>query len=363
MSAPPPRRVLMTLDAVGGVWRYALDAAAELRAGGVEVVLAGFGPRPVPEQAAEAAELVWIDRPLDWMADDERDLADTAEALARLVRDSGADLVHLNLPSQAAGLAVDVPVVVVAHSCVATWWAAIRGGELPETWRWQRRLTGAGLRRADAIVAPSQSHAAAIEACYGPLSPIHVVPNATRPALCRGKAPIVAAAARWWDEGKGGPLLDEVAARTAWPVVAAGATEGPNGAAFAFAHARALGPLSGDEARTLLAGAAIVVSPSRYEPFGLVALEAAAAGAALVLADIPTYRELWNGAALFADPRDPDAFATAIDALVADPPRRALLGEAAAARAAAFSPARQIERLLAAYAAATAAAPQRVAAE
>ena len=36
-----------------------------------------------------------------------------------------------------------------------------------------------------------------------------------------------------------------------------------------------------------------------YEPFGLAVLEAAQAGCALVLSDIPTFRELWDGAALF----------------------------------------------------------------
>ncbi|MER8608904.1 glycosyltransferase family 1 protein, partial [Mesorhizobium sp. M1233] len=32
--SPRPRRILMTVDAVGGVWRYALDLARQLVAGG-----------------------------------------------------------------------------------------------------------------------------------------------------------------------------------------------------------------------------------------------------------------------------------------------------------------------------------------
>ena len=39
-----------------------------------------------------------------------------------------------------------------------------------------------------------------------------------------------------------------------------------------------------------------------YEPFGLAVLEAAQAGCALVLSDIPTFRELWDGAAMFVPP-------------------------------------------------------------
>ena len=53
-----------------------------------------------------------------------------------------------------------------------------------------------------------------------------------------------------------------------------------------------------------MARAAIFVSSSVYEPFGLAVLEAAGSGAALVLSDIPTFRELWDEAALFAPPGD-----------------------------------------------------------
>jgi len=48
-----------------------------------------------------------------------------------------------------------------------------------------------------------------------------------------------------------------------------------------------------------LAEASVFASPARYEPFGLTVLEAALSGCALVLADIATFRELWDDAALF----------------------------------------------------------------
>ena len=41
-----PRCVLMTADAVGGVWTYALDLARGLSAQGVQVSLALLGPEP-----------------------------------------------------------------------------------------------------------------------------------------------------------------------------------------------------------------------------------------------------------------------------------------------------------------------------
>ncbi|TKB27883.1 MAG: glycosyltransferase family 4 protein, partial [Mesorhizobium sp.] len=69
-----PRRILMTTDSVGGVWRYSLDLARELTARGDSVVLAGLGPRPSREQAQEAqsfATLAWLETPPDWMTRNE----------------------------------------------------------------------------------------------------------------------------------------------------------------------------------------------------------------------------------------------------------------------------------------------------
>src|SRR6476469_10848572 len=63
------RRVLITLDAVGGVWRYAMDVAHGLQARDVDCLLIGFGPEPDAAQRAELGreELVWTHEPLDWM--------------------------------------------------------------------------------------------------------------------------------------------------------------------------------------------------------------------------------------------------------------------------------------------------------
>ena len=46
------RRVLMTADAVGGVWDYALQLAEGLGTCGVEVTLATMGPLPRDDQRA-----------------------------------------------------------------------------------------------------------------------------------------------------------------------------------------------------------------------------------------------------------------------------------------------------------------------
>lgn len=359
LTPSPPGRVLMTVDAVGGVWRYGVDAARGLAARGIDVLLAGLGPPPSDVQRAEldaipGAELVWLEETLDWLVDEEQALDDLPAKLQALVCEASIDLVQLNAPTQAAGVSLPVPVVVMSHSCVVTWWQAVRAGELPPTWTWQRERNRRGLLAADLVVAPSRSHAAALARAYGAIPDTVVVPNTTRPvAGAPARRPEVFAAARWWDPGKNAAGLDAAAALCRWPVVMAGATRGPNGEAAEIRNARAIGELSGAETRARLGAASIVACPSLYEPFGLVALEAASSGAALVLADIATFRELWSGAALFADPLDPAAFAAALDRLSQDGAERRRLGEAARARAATFGPDRQIDGLVAAYRAAT----------
>lgn len=351
--SPPPARVLMTLDAVGGVWRYAMTLAAGLAAHDSSVLFVGLGPRPSAAQRAEAeklGELVWLDLPLDWLAGDASELEPIPAALDRLAESRDVDLLHLNLPSQAAGLSGGRPKVVVSHSCVVSWFRAVRQSDVPDDWRWQYQLNREGLLRADAVLVPSRSHGEALAACYGPLGRMVVAYNGAHAATTSsGKRALVAAAARWWDDGKNGATLDVAAGRSDWPVLMAGATTGPNGATLALDHAHALGELPNARLRALLAQAAIVASPSVYEPFGLVALEAAQAGAALVLADIPTYRELWSDAAVFVPARDPAAWAEAINTLAADRPLREALAAEAGWRAQSYTPEAQLAGVLEAY--------------
>ena len=350
-----PRRILMTVDAVGGVWRYAMGLAAALNEAGVETVFAGLGPPPSARQRAEARQighLLWLDLPLDWMVEDEGALDSIPEVLGRLAEAHDVDLVHLNLPSQACGLDLPVPVVVVSHSCVPSWFRAVRGGDVPANWAWQKTRNALGLAGADLVLVPSRSHGAAIEACYGPLGRMQVVANATSPRPATPKSGLILAAGRWWDEGKNGAVIDAAAAGVDWPVLMAGPSDGPNGQHFAIRNARAPGSVAASRMAQLTARAAIVASPSIYEPFGLVALEGAAAGAALVLADIPTYRELWDGAAVFVPPRDPTAWSAALNALIHDEARRRNLGRAARERAGRFTFTGQRDAILSAYAAA-----------
>jgi glycosyltransferase involved in cell wall biosynthesis len=345
-------RVLITLDAVGGVWRYAIDVARGLEAFGVECLLVGFGPEPGAAQRAACgrSELVWTHEPLDWMVAD-GDLLDRGTKLvADLAQEWNADILHLNLPSQAAGLPDGCPVVVASHSCVPTWWRAVQGTDLPNGWVWQIERNRAGFQRADAIIAPSKSHAAALEGVYGGLPLLHKIHNATgvEPAD-EPKEPVVLSVGRWWDSGKNGVVLDEAAAAMPWPVVLAGPLNGPSGQQVDFRNVQTTGALPHTDILGLMRRSAVFAAPSRYEPFGLAVVEAAICGAALVLADIPTFRELWDGAALFVSPDDSSGWARAVSELAEDGVLRGWLSAEARARARNFTLSRQAAQLHALY--------------
>jgi glycosyltransferase involved in cell wall biosynthesis len=97
-----------------------------------------------------------------------------------------------------------------------------------------------------------------------------------------------------------------------------------------------------------LTRAAIVVVPSRWnEPFGLVALEAIACGAPLIVSPRGGLPEVAGDAAVYVDPDDPAAIAAAILALAADPARRSVLSEAGRERARMFDTPVAVARLAA----------------
>ncbi|MFT8244348.1 glycosyltransferase family 4 protein [Roseomonas sp. BN140053] len=337
-----PLRLFMTADAVGGVWPYALDLARGLAAEGVRTTLAVLGPTPAADQLAEAAAVPGLstlhtDLPLDWLAADADTVERTGEALAELVRADGADLLHLNSPAHAAAARFPVPVVGVAHSCVATWWDAVKSGPLPEDFRWRTDLTGRGYRAVGALVVPSAAFAADTARVYSLPEPPIAMHNGRREvtatAISGAPESFALTAGRLWDEGKGIAALDRAAGRLRIPVLAAGAVSGPNGAAISLQHIRPLGRMPERELSGWMAAAPVFVSTALYEPFGFAVLEAVRAGAALVLSDIPSFRELWDGAAEFVPPHDDAAIAAAIQRLCDDPAHRARLQSAARQRA------------------------------
>jgi len=345
-------RLLLTADTVGGVWQYATDLAGGLVAHGIEPVLAMLGPRATDAQKAAVpagVELVETGLPLDWLAASPREATEAGHALARLATRLRADIVQLNAPAFAAAASFDQPVLAIAHSCVGTWWQAVRGGRIHPNYGWRAGMTRTGLENADRVVAPSGAFAAMLQHCYRLDEKTTVVRNGRRPVrLPDAKSESYAfTAGRLWDEGKNVGVLDWAASRLSMPLRMAGPTAGPNGASVAVRHGQVLGLLSEAEIAGQLAARPIFVSSALYEPFGLAVLEAAQAGCALVLSDIPTFRELWEGAARFVYPHDGGGFVRAIEEIAADAELRARLGEAARVRARDYT----VERMAAGMAA------------
>ncbi len=350
------RRVFMTADAVGGVWTYAVALGRALVEAGAAVALATLGPRPSDGQRADAEAAGLALRCGDWPLEWQRAWKGPDQAAGWLLEEAarfGADLVHLNGYAHAV-LPWSVPVVVVGHSCVLSWYEAVRGVPAPSEWRRYREDVGRGLAAAHHVVAPSHAMLVALSRHYGPQPRASVVPNGlhaeTRPAVRR--EPIVLAAGRVWDEAKDFATLDAAAARISWPVFVAGDVRGDDGTRAALAHACALGRLPRPVLAARFGRAALFAHPAVYEPFGLAVLEAASGGCALVLSDLESLRETWDGCAAFVPPRDPAALADAVNVLAQDPVRRAALATRGHDRARTLTPQRMCRAYGAVYEAA-----------
>jgi glycosyltransferase involved in cell wall biosynthesis len=355
VSGPRAPRLLMTADAVGGVWTYALDLACGLSEVGVDTVLVVMGPSPGADQIAQARaiprlRLVDTGLPLDWLATAPAAILAARAALRDLARETGADLIHLNSPALAAGGEFPTPVVGVCHSCTATWWTAVKAGPPPADFRWRAEALGKGLRACDVLVAPTRAFARMTARAYAGAHPV-VVRNGRRPAqgVSGPREPMVFTSGRLWDEGKNVAVLDRAALLAPARLVAAGPLDGPDGGAIRLRHAQALGRISPREVAAWLARAPIFASAALYEPFGLGVLEAAQAGCALVLSDIPTFRELWAGAAVFVPASDAAGFAAAFRQLSADPEETGWLGRLARIRSRRYTAEAMLAGMLAIY--------------
>ncbi len=99
----------------------------------------------------------------------------------------------------------------------------------------------------------------------------------------------------------------------------------------------------------LIEGAAAVVFPSRYEGFGIPALEAMSLGTPVVVADAGALVEVVDAAGAVFPAGDDDQLAIEVHRILIDDGHREALVSAGRLRAASFGPERTAERLLAAY--------------
>ncbi len=335
-------RVFLSTDAVGGVWNYSLALAAGLSSRGVACRLAVVGPPASVAQRADAAALPGCEFEetgcaLDWTARTHAELTHTATRLLHNARTFGATSLHLHAPALVAQS--ELPTVAVAHSCVATWWSAMHGTPMPDDLAWRAQATADGLANATSTVVPTQAFGRALQASYAGFAGATTIHNGLPwfgdSSDARGT--MILTAGRLWDDAKNARVLNQAAALMRTTIYAAGPCEGLDGQKFLARNLCLLGNLPTRALRDIMGRAAIFAGPSLYEPFGLAVLEAAQTGAPLVLADIPTYRELWSGAAMFVPPTDAQAWADTLSDLAADEPRRKRLGQAARHRAASYN--------------------------
>lgn len=309
-------RILLTVDPTGSAWSYTATLARALARRENEVRVVSFGPPPSAarrtEMEGDGVELTTV--VLDGPTTDPAFVAAARRALQEVVQQFDPSVVQIDRCAF-GDLDLEVPKVLTV--------AADR------TMRVSRGRGPArkGLLGADAVISPTRALADEIGRRFEYRRPVAVV----QPGVEMGDAPVSISPMK---RSRGG-------------VVFYGRTdEKADGFDILLEAARKLGPetpirIGGEGNRPLLpewvtdmgvldaggraaafAKAELLVLPSRDEPFGLIAAEASLSGCALLLSDIPTFREHWHGAAALVKPEDPMALAEALHALVGDPRRR-----------------------------------------
>ncbi|HEV7570312.1 MAG TPA: glycosyltransferase [Thermoanaerobaculia bacterium] len=337
-------KVLMTADTVGGVWTYAIELARA--ASDVEFVIATMGRLPSESQRVAAGALpnvtlVSSEWKLEWMDDPWTDLVRAGVWLLDLETDHSPDFIHLNGYAHGV-LPFTRPKLIVAHSCVLSWWDAVKNEPLPRSWKRYHDAVERGLAAADLLVAPSAWMLGALQHHYRFATPSKLIHNGRSPLPLvpqRRERRSIFAAGRIWDEAKNLSAVVDSAPKLDWPVRIAG-DGGSNSA-----NVEHLGILDEESIADAYADAGIYLFPALYEPFGLSVLEAALSGCALILGDIASLREIWGDAAIYVPPRDVSAIIEVTNALIADDDRRRALAAAATERAHQFT----AERMAAQY--------------
>ena len=120
------------------------------------MTLATMGPPPDRAQREAAGrlanvELVERDLALEWMDDPWRDVAAASDWLLDLHRACAPDIVHLNGYCH-GDLPWSCPVLMVGHSCVRSWWRAVKGTDAPTAWRTYSNEVARGLAAAGLVV-------------------------------------------------------------------------------------------------------------------------------------------------------------------------------------------------------------------
>ena len=254
-------------------------------------------------------------------------MARTRSALRRFA----PEIVHVHEPfvpgpSLAAVMFGPRPIVATFHRS---------GADL--AYRLYGHLAGAWSGRLDASFAVSEEAAATARACVGRLSgPVGIIANGVESNRLASVAPwpstgpTVAFVGRH-EPRKGLAVLLEAFASLPAPTALWVMGDGPESGRLKNRFGTEpriewLGRVSDEERAARLAAAQVFVAPSLGgESFGVVLLEAMAAGTAVVASDLPGYRLAAGGAALFVPPGDPVALGEAVRSVLIDEPAREVL--------------------------------------
>ena len=327
----PWHRVLMTADTVGGVWTYAVELARALAGRGREDGAGDHGRRRSRRTSARSARGAGPRTLRERVPAgvDGRPVGGRGRGRATgCSNSSGAlrpDVVHLNGYAHAA-LPWRAPVLVAGHSCVLSWWDAVKGEPAPARGTATAREVARGLRRRGHGGGAHARHAGvARRGTTARCAPARVIPNGRDPARFRAaeKEPL---------RFRRRPLLgrgqEPGRARCRGAASCPGRSTWPANRASRRRRGERPHVCSGRLARRRRwpdgwPAPPSTRCPARYEPFGLSALEAALSGCALVLGDIPSLREVWGDAACFVSPSGNGELAAVLRDLIAQPERRA----------------------------------------
>jgi glycosyltransferase involved in cell wall biosynthesis len=350
------RPILMTADPIGGVWQYALELCRQLAESDVNVVLATMGRSLERSERLSVCDLQNVELcesayKLEWMSEPWSDVKAAGQWLLDLESRFRPSLIHLNQYSHGA-ISWKVPTLVVGHSCVYSWFEAVKGSSPGAEWGAYRQAVRLGLQGADLVTAPSRSMLASLIKHYGPFTAAEPIYNGCSGARFTPgtKQDFIFTAGRLWDEAKNIGILNSVSGKIPWPIYVAGQSLAPDGKAALVEGPVLLGRLDAEMLAQWFSRAAIFILPARYEPFGLAALEAALSGCALVLGDTESLREIWGDAALFVAPEDPEHIRATLVGLIANRSLREDFARRARRRADCFTPDRMAEAYLEVYA-------------
>ncbi len=345
--------LMITTDTIGGVWQYTMQLARALARYNIAATIISIGRAPSLEQRTDLSLLpnlrghFNLPYKLEWMQASRGDIAEARGDLSNLIAQLQPDLLH---SSQFCfgDLPTACPRLVVAHSDIISWQQWCEDNIAPDA-DWQaftggyQRMVQRGLHGANAIVAPSAFMAASISRDYavatGGIQTIH---NGMTISPRLGiKEQLAVMVGRLWDKAKNVSLVAEAVQQVqASPastlrVVVAGADLPPDyiGRTNIGAAIKYLGHLTSAQLYPVFARASVYIAASRYEPFGLAAVEAALHGCAILANDIPTFHEVWGDSAIYFARNDATALQHALTELLDDDTRAAHYGARAHLRA------------------------------